>query len=359
MDTVPREETVEVVSALGIRIELRASPDLPAPLLSRIEDAWSDCRPARAAADEPERSIRLTGQDFDDAERGLSDLSTRVTLEALDALRGRRLLLHAAGVAAEDGRTIALVGPSGRGKTTASRHLGGHFSYVSDETVSVDADLSVEPYRKPLSVITDGLAHKEQIAPSAYGLKDLPTAPLRLTAITLLERRPDAAHTGLETVDLIDAICEMTPQISYLPDLAQPLQYLARVFDAIGAPTHLVYRDAVDLPELVAGMFASPAHPNQEWALPRRGPATSSWRATAFDDAILVDGRACILREGVVTALDQRGCLVWAQCLAGVSVPQIVATAIAEFGDPGAGAADDLISATLSELRDAGLLEAA
>ncbi|MGL1701453.1 hypothetical protein ACSTH3_00245, partial [Vibrio parahaemolyticus] len=47
---------------------------------------------------------------------------------------------------------LALVGPSGAGKTTAVRVLGGHFAYVSDETIGIARDLTVADYRKPLSI---------------------------------------------------------------------------------------------------------------------------------------------------------------------------------------------------------------
>ena len=60
----------------------------------------------------------------------------------------------------------------------------------------------------------------------------------------------------------------MTPQISYLPELPTPLQYLARLFDAIGAPTRLIYRDAVELPALVRTMLDEPGHPAAAWTVP-------------------------------------------------------------------------------------------
>ena len=47
-------------------------------------------------------------------------------------------MLHAAGIADADGLVVALVGPSGMGKTTASSYLARHgFGYVTDETVSI------------------------------------------------------------------------------------------------------------------------------------------------------------------------------------------------------------------------------
>ncbi|MFX6027812.1 hypothetical protein ABTE84_20905, partial [Acinetobacter baumannii] len=74
-------------------------------------------------------------------------------------------MLHAAGVAGSDGAVVVLVGPSGAGKTTAIRHLAARAGYVSDETIALNATGAVLPYRKPLSVITDGVAHKVQHSP--------------------------------------------------------------------------------------------------------------------------------------------------------------------------------------------------
>ncbi len=350
--------TVCAVDAMGVDVELRATAALPDAVRSSIRAAWKDCL-GTGAVPQHRRVIELSPDFFADPAAGLSDLSTQVTLEALDALRGSRLLLHAAGVAKEDGRTIAFVGPSGRGKTTASRHLGRHFSYVSDETVAVAADLSVRSYRKPLSVITPGLVHKEQIAPSDVGLRDLPQGPLRLVGLTLIDRQPDADEVGPVVVDTIDAICEMTPQISYLPELPTPLQWLARLFDAVGAPTRLVYRDATELPALVERMFeASPSTP-ATWALPHLTESSGPWRAGRYDDAILVDGRACILRDGVVTALGELGRLVWVKCLEGATVEAMIAAAVAEFGEPEGADAATLVAGTLDELCSLGFIEAA
>ena len=122
----------------------------------------------------------------------LSGLSQQVTLAAIEAARGRAWMLHAAGIATPDGAVVVLVGPSGRGKTTASRALGTVYGYVSDETVAIDDDGRVWPYRKPLSVIEDSGARRRQLAPSALGLQPLPDAELRVAAVVLLDRDPSS-----------------------------------------------------------------------------------------------------------------------------------------------------------------------
>lgn len=344
-----------IVDAAGARIALAFSARIPAEPLESILAAWRDCVSADTTLN-PSASVRCTRAAFQDERRGFSDLSTQVTLAALDAVRGTRLLLHAAGIAAPDGRVLALVGPSGRGKTTAARHLGARFGYVSDESVATDAALTVWPYRKPLSVIVEGQPFKEQIAPSDLGLLPLPRAPLRLSGITLLDRDPDADDTRIVSVDLIDAICEMTPQISYLPELPSPLQYVAGIVERIGSVTRLIYRDAADLPAAVEGMFAAPPPQPQVWSPVPRAKASGPWRCSEVDDAIVVEGRACILREGIVTALDHRGCLVWTMCLRGATTEEIVRSAVATFGDPGDDIARELIEETLEALSAHGLL---
>ena len=76
-------------------------------------------------------------------------------MEALKATAGRRINLHAGGVADESRRVLAVVGPSGTGKTTATLALARRLGYVSDETVSIDPDGTVAPHPKPLSVVPD------------------------------------------------------------------------------------------------------------------------------------------------------------------------------------------------------------
>ena len=73
-------------------------------------------------------------------------LTTQVTVAGLQATAGVRLNLHAGGLADDRGRVLALVGPSGTGKTTATRTLAGRLGYLSDETVSMDAGGRVFPH---------------------------------------------------------------------------------------------------------------------------------------------------------------------------------------------------------------------
>lgn len=356
LTAIPSIPALITVDALGVRIDIDAGEGIHPRALRGALSPWRDATPGPETPS-LSRTVEIFASDLDhNPERALSDLSTQVTLAALDAVRGTRLLLHAAGVAASDGRVLALVGPSGRGKTTAARHLCAHYGYVSDESVAVDEALTVWPYRKPLSVIVAGRPFKEQIAPTDLGLLPLPDAPLRLAGITLLDRDPGAEDSRVVPVDLIDAICELTSQISYLPELPSPLQYVARIIDQIGSVTRLSYRDATDLPALVDAMFGAPTRAPQVWSSVQRVSTSGPWRCSEVDDAIVVEGRACILREGIVTALDHRGCLVWTMCLRGATTEEIVRSAVATFGDPGDDIARELIEETLEALSAHGLL---
>ena len=162
-----------------------------------VRAAWADAL-ADAAA-EPVETVTPYGTE---RVHMLSGLSQQVTLAAIEAARGRAWMLHAAGIATPDGQVVVLVGPSGRGKTTASRALGAVYGYVSDETIAIDDDGRVWPYRKPLSVIEDPGAPKTQLPPSALGLQPLPDAELRVAAVVLLDRDP--SHPETPSVEVTD-----------------------------------------------------------------------------------------------------------------------------------------------------------
>ena len=172
------------VAAIGATLRIQFAPDVPEESRERVLDAWTG---ASAKADVVDAVIRI--EPDAEIESMLELLSVRVTLAALERRRGELIMMHAAGVATDDGSVVAFVGPSGRGKTTLSVALGAHFGYVSDETIAVDDDHTVWAYRKPLSMVRPG-SPKEQVSPRSAGLLGLPAGRLRLAAIVLLDRRP-------------------------------------------------------------------------------------------------------------------------------------------------------------------------
>ena len=212
-----------------------------------VRAAWADAL-ADAAA-EPVDTVTPYGTN---PAVMLSGLSQQVTLAAIEAARGRAWMLHAAGIATPDGQVVVLVGPSGRGKTTASRALGAVYGYVSDETVAIDDDGRVWPYRKPLSVIENPEAPKTQMPPSAVGLKPLPDAELRVAAVVLLDRDPShPEEPTVEVTDLGDALEELISQTSFLHDQPAALRFIAALAAATGGIRTVKYREAATLPSVI------------------------------------------------------------------------------------------------------------
>lgn len=284
----------------------------------------------------------------------MESLSVDVTLAALAVVRDRALMFHSAGVADEQGRVAAFVGPSGRGKTTLSRALGEHYGYVSDETVAVEADLTVKPYRKPLSVVREGQP-KEQLAPVDAGLKELPDAPLSLSALVLLER--DAAVTAPEivSVPLVDAVPQLVTQMSYLKEQDAPLHAIARLCDAIGGVQILRYPDAETVPAVMPKLLDKQSRPSVWHSAP--DPASEGpYDATGAADAIITDGRVIVMVESTVHVLDGIAPTVWLAAARGQDLHGIVAAVVAEYGEPAEGSATKLVTAALDELVAAGVL---
>jgi hypothetical protein len=303
----------------------------------------------------------------------LADLSQRVTLAAIDAGRGR-WMLHAAGVATVDGRVVVFVGPSGRGKTTAARALGTRFGYVSDETVAIDADGRVLPYRKPLSIIEAAGSVKAQRAPGSIGLLPLPDAELRLAAVVLLDRSDDHGDEPVvERVDLGDAIGDLVAQTSYLTELDKPLRSIASQLAAVGGVQRVRYREASSLPAFVPQILEAASRPLAPGAVEqvpdasavrimRANAGTRRFsRVRAVDALALKDpDRVIVLHlddrnQGVVRVLAGIAPEVW-RAAAAASVDELSAAAVAAYGEPDGTEAPAAVSAVIDELVGEGLL---
>src|SRR3954469_15529505 len=140
-----------------------------------------------------------------DVVTAMDRLTSAVTVALMTRRAGSLLMLHACGLAEpRTGATVALVAPSGTGKTTLARTLGTTWGYVSDETVALEEDGTVLPYPKPLScLLTPDAEVKHQLAPDDCGL--VPAAPdLHIAAVLLLERRGDAAR--IPEVDVVPTL---------------------------------------------------------------------------------------------------------------------------------------------------------
>ena len=175
-------------------------------------------------------------------------LTPVITAEAITRQAESLLMVHACALADPDtGATVALVGPSGMGKTTVAQWLGKEFAYLTDESVGMRDDLSLVPYPKPLSVIGAGGADvKDQVAPSSLGLLPPPPVTTRLAAMVLLDRQPDAPDEPVvERVRNVMAMGLLSPQISFLGRRPEPLRRIAGVLDWTGGLRKVTYRDAL------------------------------------------------------------------------------------------------------------------
>lgn len=336
------------VSALGALIRISFPEDAEPAFVENVRTAWSG---ALGDEREPDSTVELFPGD---EEHVLEDLSMRVTLEALGQRRGELVMFHAAGVADEEGRVVAFVGPSGRGKTTLSRTLSRTYGYISDETIGVDRDLTVLPYRKPLSVVRPDLP-KKQVSPQEAGMRDLPAAPLRLSALVLLERDADHERSLVEPVPFLDAVSDLVPQLSYLSDLDAPLQTLAGLCDAVGGIRRLRYPDAEEVATLVPELLATTPQ-EREWEAVPEAVTTGVFDTSPSRDAIAIEDKLVLLAGGQVQVLDGIAPEIWLSAHAGRDLDGIVADVVSVFGEPEGADPRALVTAATDELVTAGIL---
>lgn len=284
----PSTRQLVPVHALGVDVDIEVAGSDDAQVaehIQAVERAWSRCLrsdhdaatgPAgspevvRIELDSPtsaETTVRADPEDTGGHEprrrfrsssvaNSLHLLSSNVTLTAIEAQRGRLLMLHACGLAdPATGGVVALCGPSGMGKTTASRALARTFGYVTDETVAIDQRGSVTAYPKPLSIVQKG-AIKRQLSPDELELVRAPGAELSLSGLLLLSRMEEPTPVTIEPIELIDAIVELVPHVSYLDSLDLPLQYMRGVIEKVGGVRRVVYSDSAELADVLQGVFS-------------------------------------------------------------------------------------------------------
>ncbi|MDN5604327.1 MAG: hypothetical protein L0G59_02725, partial [Kocuria sp.] len=246
------ETLVFTMRAMGAVVDVFAGPGVSPRLIETLVSAWTDCEacpaPEPSSVRDPEhvsivlaarknpvpatavggREVPVLTVDAD-VPRVAQEFTSLVTLELIRRHIGRMHLFHAAALMRpETGQVIALVGPSGRGKTTASRALArAGWVYLSDETCAIDPEtLVVLPYPKPLSIIEKPGEPKTQTAASALGLRHHdPASSLspELARVVVLDRvdaesRPheDAAAAGLRRLPLLEALQVLAEQSSGL-----------------------------------------------------------------------------------------------------------------------------------------------
>lgn len=255
VDVTPLPLPPLVVDAVGVRVGIDLSGLTPTDR-DTVWRAWADAR----VIDPAPAQVVVTPVSSDRDGQTLSDLSSRVTQAAIEARRGESWMLHAAGLAARDGGVVVLVGPSGAGKTTATRLLARSWGYVSDETVGIEPDGAVRSYRKPLSVITEGQGFKVQHAPRDLGLLPLPTAPLRVRRIVLLDRDPLHARARLVPVPAAEALVLLAPHSSALASMPRPLHVIMNALTRTGGALRAEYAEAEQLVDLFDDMMVADLH---------------------------------------------------------------------------------------------------
>ena len=185
----------------------------------------------------------------DSVEQGLQDLTSRITVAMIEQLVGSGVMLHSAVIGdPESKRALALVGVSGSGKTTASRFLGSKLAYLTDETAIISDEGFVTPYPKPLSVIVDPNAPKEQQNPVEAGLNvvDPEDRGYKLTRIVLISRDEQAKEPRLERVPLHEALVFLSEQSSGLAKHPEGVVSLAKLVERCGGVWRLVYSEVED-----------------------------------------------------------------------------------------------------------------
>lgn len=306
-------------------------------------------------------------------------ITSEVTLTGINRLRGQALMLHAAAISTDDGRVIGFVGPSGRGKTTASRALGAAFGYVTDETLAIRPDGVVVPYEKPLS-LGERPGHKRTEAASALGLKPTAAGELRLAAIVLLDRRPGIEQPYIEPVPVTDVVAELVPQSSFLTELEQPLRTLAELVVSTGGVRRVVYSEAESLPAMVEEILSYGGDEGEtritdvatterdcdcfndvlrarEGVVKERvvGPP-GTYRRAGHMDALLIDDQLLVLTPGVVRVLEGVGPIVWLAANDSTE-EELRAAALRQLPEPPEGVDPVAVVATaIEELVDGGLL---
>lgn len=256
------------LTAIGVPVTVTVLGSGAEALATEVARVWEWCRRDPSYA-EPDDGLTVTLVLDEGRNRGpeprvivsadpaelLHQLSPAITLGAITRLGTTLLACHAGAVCdIRTGATVALIGASGAGKTTAVRTLARTLGYVSDETLALRDDDTVVPYPKPLSVM-DGSQFKRQVAPSDCGLQP-PAGDCRLVRLLLLERSEESPLLPeLTVVPTVHALAELSPQISFFAVHHQPLQRLARTLRSTGGLVRVRYREAADLVEPVTAML--------------------------------------------------------------------------------------------------------
>lgn len=289
--------------------------------------------------------------------------SRAMTLASISARQGTALMLHAAGLTVGD-RTAVLVGPSGTGKSTAVRTLGQRFGYVSDETVTIEPNLMISPYPKPISLKSpDRQWDKDEHSPDELGLRRCAERP-HVGAVVALRRVADPQEPQLTPIGLIDGMLAVLPESSGIQRLERPLHWLARAMVAGGGPYELQYHEIETCGDVVEDLLRGGGDGQDpiDWighpcdgpsAIGSRQDGTSVQRAP-WTDAVECDDEVLVLMERRPCRLSGVGAVIWLSAQQPTSEESLLASAVARYGPH--PDAPEQVRAAVAQLIDAELL---
>ena len=336
--TTPGDVPPLHVRVMGVTIEIAAADE---DTRSRLARQWSRAAVA-APSDEAADTVHAPSGPAELEDARDYALTTQVTLAALRATAGGRYNLHAGGLADADGRVLAVVAPSGTGKTTATRLLAGRLGYVSDETVSITPDGVVHPHAKPLSLVTDPEhpGQKEQRSPDELGLGPTPGSA-RLGRFVVLRRGvPDPR--GLVRLEPMEALLNLIEQSSSVSQAADPLVTLlslvqstggvwALEYDEIGE--HLDELEALLARDIVTEPLPSLLHHPGTPQDPAASARADTLRRLAWVDAIELDEEVLVLQATRAVRLDHLMATTWLELTSPRTLDELVAAGEGRHGE--------------------------
>lgn len=334
---------------------------------ARLREQWSRVQGTGAAAvtlsvvqGRYDPAADVSGRTF---EHVSAALRSAINLRAIEARRTDLLLLHAAGLAdPATGEVVALLGPSGAGKTTAASTLGVTMGYVSDETVAVTPAGEVVAFPKPVAIKPADGGVKEVRGPDALGLAPAGDG-LRLARIVLLDRSEQPVEPSITTLSLSDAFAAVIAETSYFGSLPYSLRVLQELVARSGGVHVVQYHQAAELIEPIAellqrppGRVESPA-PVPAWGTtPHVTSAVETYRRCEEDDWVDDHGLVLVHRGGEVARLSPLGSVLWLRMSPHATLAELVVAAESAFGPAPTGDSSAGVRAQLDELVDAGLV---
>lgn len=275
-------------------------------------------------------------------------VSRCLTIASIRRRAGSCVMLHAAGVATDDGGTVALVASSGTGRTTAGRLLGRSLGYVGDETATIEHDLTVRPYPKPLSIVVDpggadgqarAVTRRPRAAPCCAG------AAARGGRGARPERRRRGAEAGADRAGRRDGVRAAADTCAAEPGPPpRPVGAGARHH----GPYRLAYRHIEDCVDLVTELgqvrdrhaigdvtwtwFDGQDHAGAPTPVPDDLGTSTVVCRTSFRDAVASDGAVLLMRDWVPITLPGLAANLWLAADRPVAVSDLVAAAEDEPG---------------------------